>query len=156
MKKVKVYAGKSVKRLIETRWSGHLRATKIIKDHLHDIIVALETSSTNVKIKPEYRKEAVGYLKQLEDGTNRFFITFISEILTYLDIGTQSFQKEDNSLANCMRTLKKVQEKLNLMKSEYSVEKIADIVKVDAVRTSCSDDGGEPKAKRQKKSLSTF
>ena len=68
----KVYAGKSLKRLIETRWSGHLRATKIIKDHLHDIIVALETSSTNVKIKPEYRKEAVGYLKQLEDDTNLY------------------------------------------------------------------------------------
>ena len=65
----------------------------------------------------------MGYLKQLEDGTNRLLITFLSEILTYLDIDTQSFQKEDNFLANCMRTLKKVREELNLMKSEYSLRK---------------------------------
>ena len=59
----------------------------------------------------------------IQTCTNRLLITFLSEILTYLDIDTQSFQKEDNSLANCMRTLKKVQEELNLMKSEYSLRK---------------------------------
>ena len=50
-----------------------------------------------------------------------------------------------------LEEMKKVKEELNLKKSEYSAEKIAEIIKTDITSSGCSDSGGEPRAKRQRK-----
>ena len=44
------YEGTSIKRLIDTRWSGHMGSSKSIKDNYSEIKEALDKSTTNRKL----------------------------------------------------------------------------------------------------------
>ena len=45
------YEGTSVERLIDTRWSGHLKSSKFIKENYSEIKRSLETTTTNRKLE---------------------------------------------------------------------------------------------------------
>ena len=86
--------------------------------------------------------KAIGYLKLLEDGTNKFLITFLHDILTFLDMWTKSFQTVDKSLAACLDILKTVQKRLQERKLKYTEEYIKGVI---------DPDEDVPRAKRQRK-----
>ena len=56
--------GQNLKRLIVTRWSGHLQSCKQIQENYHKIVRTLESALTNKRLKVENRAKATGLFVQ--------------------------------------------------------------------------------------------
>lgn len=141
-----LYSGRyTLKRLITTRWSGHLNAVKVIKECYHEILQALEAATTEKKLKPEQRVKAKGHLAQLKDSTNMLLLHFMYDILVHLDMLTASFQSGTSTLSTSLEILGVVKEKLVKSKDKYSVGHIAALINAEAQIQS-----EDPRPKRKK------
>jgi hypothetical protein len=54
------YDGTALKRLIETRWSGHYENTKHVNNNYGDLIQALLVAAKNKKLSGEGKAQAIG------------------------------------------------------------------------------------------------
>ena len=61
------YDGTALKRLIETRWSGHYESTCHVNKNYGDLIQALLVASKNNKLSAEDRAQAIELLNQMGD-----------------------------------------------------------------------------------------
>jgi hypothetical protein len=70
------YDGTALKRLIETRWSGHYENTKHVNNNYGDLIQALLVAAKNKKLSGEGKAQAIGLLNQMDDDENHSFVLF--------------------------------------------------------------------------------
>ena len=124
----KLYDGQTLKRLIETRWSGHLLALRIIKRNYQKIKSALEQATTARSLKPEQRASARGYLEELIKPTNIYLLHFLSDILESMEHLTQSFQTINTSIMACLDVLESVRLDLENHKATYTESHILSLI----------------------------
>jgi len=55
-----IYEGKTLKRLLEQRWTGHLDSAKIVMDNRNDILATLEAASNSNEVNGDLAVEAAG------------------------------------------------------------------------------------------------
>ena len=93
------YDGNSLKRLIETRWSGHLSSIKAIDIEIVNVINCLHATSTERSVKVEHRAISFGLYHQLCNPEFILFNKILKEILEILNIASQIFQSKSSNIS---------------------------------------------------------
>ena len=135
------YSGDSLKRLIATRWSGHLRSCKLIKDNYPEVVRTLDSARTNKKLKVADRAKASGLFAQAISREFIFFNYFVCDVLVDCDIACKILQSSRENLNSAMQSIASVREDLQDKRDDYTKEKVELIIQ-DA-RDSRVDSGEE-------------
>ena len=144
----KLYEGRTLKRLITTRWDGHFSSLKVISKYVEEIRATLKECRTSRSVDPENREKAKGYLTSLEEPVTIFLMTFVMDVLKLLSLLSLKFQKQDSNLGTALSTLGSVRKEVDNLLSEYTVEHITRLVYPQEAST--RDDGSSPPAKRKR------
>lgn len=148
----KLYEGDALRKLITTRWDGHLSSLKVISKCIEDVYITLEKCLVSKSVDPENRAKARGYLSSLKQPVNVFLITFMMDVLSLLDILNKTFQKSDCDLATSLSVLKSIRETLYGLRQKYTIQHITPLIYPEDVPTS-TDSVNEPgiASKRKRK-----
>ena len=99
------YSSVNLKRLIETRWSGHFQSIKLINNEIEEIIKCFEACQTSSVVKYGNRIKSGEYLKAIK---NPYFILLnkiLYVIFTSLNIATYVLQGKAKNLLSAMQTI---------------------------------------------------
>ena len=119
-----LYDGNSLKRLIKTRWSGHLGTIKVIDNDLQNVINCLYSTSTDRSVEVQHRAISLGLYHQVCNSSFILFNKILEEIFEILNIASLTFQsKGSNSTAN-MEIVNECQREIDNIRSVYNTDKI--------------------------------
>lgn len=108
------YDGTPLKRLIETRWSGHFESTSHVNKNYANVLEALRAASKNKKLKSEDRALAIGLLSQMGDNEEDPVFVFINcllmDVLKPIDIVVKTLQSPDENFISALDIVNSVQE----------------------------------------------
>ena len=122
------YEGTSIKRLIDTRWSGHMESSKSIKDNYSEIKEALEISTTNRKLDSGQRALAHGLLSQIKEFQFICLTCYVVKVLGLLDILNKILQSSKESIVSAMTVVKSTRKDLKSLRNEISGTQIEVVV----------------------------
>ena len=145
----KLYSGVSLKKFIETRWTGHLYAVSAIKNSKDEVLATLRNCKSSKKVDAKHRAQAKGYLAEVEDDMNSFLLIFMNEVCETLNILTQSFEKCDSNISTSLETLSRVRIQINNLKEKYSIDYLKQLFSPEIEEV-------EPPAKRARTVPSRF
>lgn len=93
----KLYEGKAVKSLLDTRWNGHKQASKAILENYTEIIATLQQVENDRKlgIDGDVIATCIGILKVITQKCFVFFLVFINEFLSVISPADTAFQKRE-------------------------------------------------------------
>lgn len=127
---LEAYNGTALKRLIETRWSGHYDSTNHVNQNYKDLIHALRLASNNKKLKSEERALALGLLHQMmeyrEDEHFVFINCMLMQVLKPINIVVKQLQSSSENLSSAV--INRAREELTSIRKELSEEKVEKMV----------------------------
>ena len=112
------YEGSALKRLIETRWSGHHDSVNHVHNNYGDLIKALEivSKSRTKKVASDDRTLAHGLLHQMEEnGNNDLFIftnCMLMEVLKPINIIVKQLQSSSEDIVTALSVVNAVRDDL--------------------------------------------
>ena len=134
------YGGGTLKRLIDTRWSGHFVACKAVEENYDEIVQTLLLAAKNKKLDSKDRATAIGFHAQVVTDEFVFLCHFIRKILKACDIANKILQSSKENLASAMQSISSVRETLSETRDKYNDVKIRNIIEtrkgVDSSRRS--------------------
>lgn len=123
----KLYEGKSVARLLDTRWTGHLKATKSVIENYSPIVATLkEVASANnksLKIDSEDLVQSIGLLNVITKREFVFILLFMNDVLSALGPADIVFQKQQMSYRRAMPIIDAVTSTIGDYRNEGEYEK---------------------------------
>ena len=122
------YGGGSLKRLIETRWSGHLASCKAVNENYDEIVKTLTSASQNRKLDCTQRATAIGFRAQIVDEKFIFLCHFVQGILKNCDMANKTLQSSKENLVSAMESIASVRKTLREKRNEYTNEKIVSVI----------------------------
>lgn len=131
---LEVYEGSALKRLIETRWSGHFESTNHVNKNFGDLIQALKivSKSRSRSVKSEDRALAIGLLHQLEgDEDNRMFVfvnCMLMEVLKPINIIVKQLQSSSENIVSALSVVNAVRDYLKEKCEELNEEECEKMV----------------------------
>lgn len=95
----KIYEGKSVVRLLDTRWTGHLKASKAILGSYNSIVATIKRAIDDKKLKIESEDVAtcIGLLKIITKEEFVLILLFMTELLSAIGPADIALQKRELS-----------------------------------------------------------
>ena len=119
-----LYDGNSLKRLIETRWSGHLATIKAIDNDLQNVINCLYSTSTDRSVEVQHRAISLGLYHQVCNSSYILFNKILKEILEILNIASLTFQSKGSNITANMEIVNECQREIDNISSVYNTDKI--------------------------------
>ena len=119
------YNGLKLKRLLDTRWSGHFDCVKIINSEIKQIVDCLRECSRTTSVTSEHRITCKGLYDQV---CNPFFIVlnkFLCEFLETVNIASQVLQSSNCNMSNVLEVINECRQNVSDMRSIYSLSKIS-------------------------------
>ena len=125
-----LYGGESLKRFIESRWSGQCQAANAISNNYNEIIKTLShvEKVRNKKITLGDRALACGLSIQAKSDRVIFLNHLVLKILKYCDIANKILQSSKESLTSALTAVESVREEIRSVRESYDSEKIAEII----------------------------
>ena len=141
------YVGSALKRLIDTRWSGHFDSTKNINQNYANIIEALKIASKSKKLKNDDRVVAIGLLSQIGHGKTDPTFVFINcllfNLLQPVNIAVKTLQSVNE---NAVSAFNIVNEVIGEIKEKKNNEKFREELENEVKeQTKCNVDDIRPK-----------
>lgn len=108
------YEGTNIPRLIETRWSGHSKATECISKNYTELLAALKKISEGggTNIDAEDVALAVGIANAITDKKFIFLLCFMCELLGVIEPANRLLQSREVGFRKAMPIIDAVMEKL--------------------------------------------
>ena len=128
------YEGSALKRLVETRWSGHVESTYHVHSNFGHLIQALTNfyKSRSTKLKSEDHALAIGLLHQLEGDEDSGMFAFVNcmlmEILKPLNIIVKQLQSSDENIMSALSVVNAVRDDLKEISGELSEDQCEQMV----------------------------
>lgn len=122
------YGGGSLKRLLDTRWSGHHEACKAVNENLKDVLETLSLASRNSKLDSTEKATALGLRLQTLSDDFLFIGHFVQDVLQKCDIANKSLQSSKENLATAMLSISSVREDLKKKREEYTDKRIVEVI----------------------------
>ena len=113
-----IYGANSLKRLIDTRWSGHLQSAKAVRENYTEIISTLIAAKKNKKLGPTERATASGLLEAINIDEIIVLNHFLNTILKRLDIANKILQSSHGSLTSALESIKSVREDIQVLRTD--------------------------------------
>lgn len=122
------YSGTSLKRLIDTRWSGHFASCKSVNDNYDEIKKTLIHAEKNKKLDRTERAMASGFQEQISSDEFIFLNHFVLDILKQCDIANKILQSSKENLNSAMYAIHTVRELLKEKRVSYDDVTIQQII----------------------------
>ena len=142
---MEIYEGTQLKRLIETRWSGHFDSTSHMNKNYGQVLKALNLACKSKKLRSEERAIAIGLINQMvsEDDSFPFINCMLMEILTPINIVVKSLQSAQENLTSALQIINSLRDDLNskrsLLNEESILEMISDFKEKNQIPDTCKD-----------------
>ena len=117
-----------MKRLIDTRWSGHLASCKAISENHSEIVKSLTSASQNRKLDSTERATAVGFRIQTVSDEFLFLGEFVRDVLLECEIANKTLQSSKENFVSAMSSISCIRESLKKKRTDYSDEKIVKVI----------------------------
>lgn len=108
----KIYEGSAVKRLIDTRWTGHYQSTKAVLANYTEIVSALkyvqDDKRNSLKLDGDDIAICIGILNIITKKKFAFLLIFMDELLSALAPADTIFQKREISYRRAIPVLEAV------------------------------------------------
>ena len=101
----KLYSDEALKRLIETRWSGHYQSIEAVFKEILQIIQCLEECQVNPSVKYGNKVKAEGHLKIVNNPYFVLLNKILFEVFSTLNIANYVLQGRDSNLTSTMQTI---------------------------------------------------
>ena len=128
------YDGNSLKRLIETRRSGHLSSIKAIDIEIVNVINCLHATSTERSVKVEHRAISFGLYHQLCNPEFILFNKILKEILEILNIASQIFQSKSSNISANISVINECRREIEDVINIYEEVKISNDLAILSTR----------------------
>ena len=122
------YGGESLKRLLDTRWSGHHESCKKVNENYSEVQQTLSSASRNPKLDSTEKATALGLRLQTLSDDFLFLGHFVQDVLQKCDIANKCLQSSKENLATAMLTISSVRESLEQKRTEYTDKRIVEII----------------------------
>ena len=119
-----LYNGSQLKRLIVTRWSGHLESIEAVDSELIHLLDCSEHCMVLSDVKSENRVRARRLFHQVSDSVFILFNKFLCEYLRTVDIANLTFQSKTGNISNCLSMIDECKNSICDISARYSSEKI--------------------------------
>ena len=107
-----IYKGEKLKRLLETRWTGHLATVDVIRNAFEDLVDVLSFLKNSTSIDAEIVVLSRGFLAQLNDPKFRPMAHIIFEILSLLQPGNVMLQSKSINLMHGVELIRCIRQQL--------------------------------------------
>jgi hypothetical protein len=117
------YNGIKLKRLLDTRWSGHRDCAHAINREIGDIIQCLSMCTEKRDVKSEHKILARGLLSQISKPSFILLNKYLTEFLDIINIASQVCQSKTSNLADALSVIGECREQITDLKKMYTVQK---------------------------------
>lgn len=112
----KMYEGTAIKRLIDTRWTGHHQATKAVRANYPQIVATLQKVKDDrfnrLKLDGDDIATCIGILSVITQKKFVFNVIYMDELLTLLAPADATFQSREMSYSKAMPIIEAVKERI--------------------------------------------
>ena len=119
------YEGLQLRRLLETRWSGHRDCAHAMDNEIKEIINCLTVCSTSRDVKSEHRILVRGLLTQISQPAFILLNKFVTEFLDVIHIANQVCQSKNSNLANVLNVTDECKNQVADLTNTYTTHKIS-------------------------------
>lgn len=125
------YHGTSLKRVLDTRWSGHYDSTVAVVDNFSDILSALDEISQNQKgcFDAETVATSIGLLSMMTSERFMFLAVTMKRILGILKPADAALQKRETDINESIKVIDASVSILKSLRSESGFEEIKETLK---------------------------
>ena len=116
--------GVQLKRLLDTRWSGHRDCAHAINSEFMEIIRCLDACCSSRDVKSEHRIIARGLLTQISIPSFLLLNKFLTEFLDVINIASQVCQSKSSNLAAALNVIDECKNEISSHTNIYSAKKI--------------------------------
>ena len=99
------YTGVQLKRLLDTRWSGHGDCAHAINSEFMEITRCLDACCSSRDVKSEHRIIAQGLLTKISIHSFLLMNKFLTEFLDVINIASQVCQSKSSNLADALNVI---------------------------------------------------
>ena len=99
------YNGVTLKRLLETRWSGHRDCVVAIDREIKEIIDCLTICSSSVDVKSDHRVLARGLIIQITQPSFILLNKFLAEFFNQVNIANLVCQSKSSNIPNVLEVI---------------------------------------------------
>ena len=124
------YVGIKLKRLLETRWSGHRDCVLAIDREIKEIIDCLSTCCSSADVKSDHRVLARGLHTQVTQPSFILLNKFLSEFLNQINIANLVCQSKSSNITNVLSAIQECRSEISSLKDAYDVDKLTRDFKV--------------------------
>lgn len=141
----KEYAGTNIPRLIEQRWSGHLKATQAISKNYSELLDALNKikDGNGHNFEADDIVLASGISSAIMDKKFVFMLQFLNELLCLIEPANQILQKRQVGFRQAMPVIETVLESVLLLRTDESFARF--LLSAEGIM---EINGNEPRARR--------
>lgn len=122
----KLYDGSAIKRLIDTRWTGHFQATKAVYQNYSEIVNTLKRVSEDeqnaLKLDGDDIAICMGILSVITQKKFVFSLVFMDAFLSTLEPADSIFQMREMSYRRAMPVIDAVKSTINEYRTETKFE----------------------------------
>lgn len=119
-----LYQGKSIKRLLDTRWTGYLQATKAVFENFSEIVSTLdEAKSAKTNLDGEDIATAIGLCNIMKQKKFVFLLAFMKTFLELFGPVDRSLQSRDISYGKAKPLIEILQSEISDFRSEENLGK---------------------------------
>lgn len=119
---IECYEGSPLKRLIETRWSGHYDSVLHINKNYSEITHALAIASKSVKLETGDKALAIGLLSQMSDDLFPFINCMLLTLLKPINIIVKQLQSSSENIVVALNVVNAVRHDLKEIRGKLSSE----------------------------------
>ncbi|KAI6651162.1 Zinc finger MYM-type protein 1-like [Oopsacas minuta] len=117
VKVISIYTGTRIDRLLEQRWSGHLKITEAIYSNYQTIIELLRTVQCSTEFSGEQVVQSTGLLATLIKLEFHFCLIFMKKLLLTIEPADKILQSRDAGLKNAMEIINSVFKNINKLQN---------------------------------------
>lgn len=116
------YEGTPLKRLIETRWSGHFDSVSHINKNYGEITQALAVASKSKKLDSDDQAQAIGLLTQMSEDSFPFINCMLIKLLKPINIMVKQLQSSSENIVSALSVVNSVREELKEIRNGLNAE----------------------------------
>lgn len=120
-----LYNGKTMKRLLEQRWTGHLETAKVVSENHQEILEALLVAADSNSVEQSLSTEAAGLHTHVAKAEFVFMAAVVVKVLSILQPSNAQLQGKSCNMSDAIHLINAAINSLELLRNDESFNEFA-------------------------------